>query len=255
MFRMLKNNKGFWQVAAPILASMGGSALSSLMGQGESGSQGYDLPMLTNAPWDYTNQQMTAQAAQDQLRNAQMGRLPPGMEILLANMKKQQLQQGKEQMFGTPGRRGGSIMDITEANAAKGGVGPKALMSQSSKALGDYASRNSQIQNYIDGLKYTGLQNSQNQAIQQMQAMPRSQEIPYTGHVVPMGQAPQQGMDTGLQNVDWSSLMSGMFNKKDPSGGGGYLTGNTVNSGGQNYPITVPPQRILSQYDSLGRRY
>jgi len=221
MFRMLKNNRGTWGAVAGAVVSVGAGAASSYMANesAQDGSMGYDMPMLTNSPWDYTNQQMTAQAAQDQLRNAQIGRLPPGQQILLNNMKKEQMRQAQEQMYGTAGNRGGSIMNNTMAMGAQGGVGPKAMMAQGSKAMNDYAGRNAQIQNYIDSLKFSGLQNSQSQAIQQMQSMPRSNEIPYQGQIVNMSTPGQPGMDTGLQNVDWMKAMNntGWFDKKTTS--------------------------------------
>jgi len=205
MFKMLKNNRGSWGAVAAATASVVGGAASSYIANetAQDGQIGYDMPMMDPSPWDRYNQQLTAQAAQQQLLNAQQGRLPPGQEILLNRMRQEQLRRSKEQMYGREGQRGGSIMNNTMAMGSLGGVGPKAMMAQGSRAMQDYAGRTSQIQNYIDTLKYSGLQKAQSQAIQQMQNMPRSLEIPYTGRPVKMDTPAQPGMDTGLGDVDW----------------------------------------------------
>ena len=217
----LTNNRGTWGAVAAAAISVGAGAASSAIknSSAKDGEMGYDMPMLTNAPWDATNQQLSSQMAQQSALNAQQGRLDPGMEILLENIRKQQLQQSKEQMFGRAGQRGGSIMGAVDSRSSRSGVGPKAFMAQGSKALQDYAGRNSQIMNYIDSLKFSGLQKQGQQAFNQMQKMPRSNEIPYTGHVVKMNTPAQPGMDTGLQNVDWSKIVdnTGWFDKKAPA--------------------------------------
>ena len=199
-----------WGAIAAAAVSVGAGAASSAIknSSAKGGEMGYDIPMLTPAPWDQQNQQLTAQLGQGMALNAQQGRLSPGMEIILDRIKKQQLQQSRESMFGTPGRRGQSIMGVTDSRSSRSGVGPKAFMAQGSKALQDWTNRDSQIMNYIDSLKYTGLSKQMGDAANIMQKMPRSNDIPM-GAVVPMGTQPQPGMDTGLQNVDWNQFMQG----------------------------------------------
>jgi len=177
---------------------------------------GYDLPMMTPSPYDATNMKYMAQMGQQGALNYEAGRLPPGMQILLDQIRNRQLLQSKEAMYGRPGQRGGSIMDNTMSMGAMGDVGPKAMMQQGSKAMGDYASRNSQIMNYIDSLEYSGLQQSGKQSFDMMNRMPRSNEIPYTGQVIPMNTPAQPGMDTGLGNVDWSRITNNVVNRNNP---------------------------------------
>ncbi|GEM_PF-3909723 len=205
-----------WGAIAGAVVSVGAGAASSAMSKGEDGSMGYDMPMLTPAPWDAQNQQLTSQMGQNMALNAQQGRLSPGQEIMLNKIKRYQLQQSKEAMFGQEGRRGGSIMDNTMSMGSMGGVGPKAMMAQGSRAMQDYAGRDAQIMNYIDSLKMTGLMSNEKTSANIMQGMPRSNEIPYTGRTVDMSTPAQPGMNTGLQNVDWVNAMqnTGWFDKQ-----------------------------------------
>jgi len=207
-----------WGAIAAGVISVGAGAASSAIknSSAQGGEMGYDLPMMTPSPYDAQNMQLMAQMGQQGALNAQAGRLPPGMEILLEQIRKRQLQQSQEQMYGRPGQRGGSTMDNTMAMGSMGGVGPKAMMQQGSKAMGDYASRNSQIMNYIDSLKYSGLQQSRGQSFDMMNQMPRSNEIPYQGQVIPMNTPAQPGMDTGLGNVDWSKITNNVINRNNP---------------------------------------
>lgn len=233
---------------APMLASMaagaGSSAINNMMGDG--GEMGYDMPMMTPSPYDAQNQQMMAQIAQQNAINYQAGRLPPGIQILLDQIQKRQLQTSQEQMYGRPGQRGGSIMDNTMSMASKGGVGPKAMMAQGSKAMGDYAQRNSQIMNYIDSLKYSGMQKQGSDAFNQMKSMPRSSEIPYQGQVVQMN-TPGQAGGIDLSGLDWNE----MFNPKKG------ITINTspqtqVGAQSQYSGYEFPAYQHLSTPDNLG---
>jgi len=190
---------------APMLASMAASGVSSAVQNATSrgGQQGYDLPMMQNSPYDAENMRLMSQMAQTGALNYEAGRLPPGMEILLDRIRKNQLQTSKEEMYGRPGQRGGSIMDNTISMGSRGGVGPKAMMAQGSKAMGDYAQRNSQIRNYMDSLKYSGLQTLGKQSFDQMKSMPRSNELPWTGQAIQQNINPQPGMDLGMGDIDW----------------------------------------------------
>ena len=86
-------------------------------------------------------------------------------------------------------------------------------MAAGSKAMQDYANRQSQIRNYIDSLKFSGLQNQMQQSAQIMQGMPRSSEIPYTGQVVSMETPAQPGYSTGLSDVDWGEIVQNYWPK------------------------------------------
>lgn len=200
-----------WGAIAVAAVSVGAGAASSAIknSSAKGGEMGYDLPMLTNAPWDATNQQLTSRMGQNMALNAMQGRLSPGQETMLDRIKKYQLAQSKEAMFGRPGQRGDSIMGVVDSRSSRSGVGPKAFMAQGSKALQDYASRDSQIMNYIDSLKFSGLQSNEKTSANMMQSMPRSNEIPYSGQVQRMNTPAQPGFDTGLQNVDWFNAMKG----------------------------------------------
>ena len=200
---------GWFAALAPIIASMASGAAGSAISNAtaKDGQQGYDMPMMTNSPYDAENMRLMSEMAQTGALNYKEGRLPPGMELLLERIRQQQLLQSKEQMYGKPGQRGGSIMDNTMSMGSMGGVGPKAMMAQGSRAMGDYASRNSQIMNYIDSLKFAGLSSQGQQSFNQMKAMPRSNELPWTGQMPTMNQNPQPGVDSGLGNVDWVKAM------------------------------------------------
>lgn len=202
-----------WGALIPIIASMAGGAASSAINNATAtgGQTGYDMPYMTPSPYDATNQQLSSQIAQQNALNAQAGRLPPGMETLLNQIRKRQLQQSKEQMYGTPGMRGGSDMDAAMSAGAQSGVGPKALNTAIiPRALNAYANRNAQIMNYIDSLQFSGLQDSYAKAIPNLQLMPRSSQIPYTGQVIPMNIPGRPGTDTGLGDVDWWKAMDGV---------------------------------------------
>lgn len=262
---------GFWAAAAPILASMAGGAATSAIGNATSrdGYMGYDLPTMTPSPYDAENMRLMAELAQQGALNYQAGQLPPGMETLLNDIQARQLDAERQGMYGTPGDRGGSIMDNVMAAGAMGGVGPKAMMSQSSKAMNDYALRNSQIRNYIDSLKFSGLQRQGELAFNQLGTMPRSMEIPWAGQVVQQNLDPQPGVDIGLGNVDWvdwfdkygpkkkkkgdtstaEDLAPGVgyendYNTISPVAGGGYVMGNQV----VNTPPALPPLPVQAQY-------
>lgn len=203
------------QLAPIIISLLAGAANSAMKNKSaEGGEMGYDLPMLSNAPWDANNQQLSGQMAQNSAMNTMQGKLAPGLQILLNQIQRQQLQQSKEQMYGRPGQRGGSIMDNTMAMGSMGGVGPKAMMAKGSRAMNDYAGRNSQILNYIDSLKFSGLQDQQKTSFNQMQAMPRSNEIPYNGPIMPMNTPARPGMDMGLDKIDYQELMKDWYQPK-----------------------------------------
>ena len=221
-----------WGAIAGAVISVGAGAASSAMNKGEDGSIGYDMPMMTPGPWDQQNQMLTSQLGQNMALNAQQGRLSPGQEILMNKMKDYQLLQNKKDTFGINGQRGGSIMNNTMAMGSMGGVGPKAMMAQGSRAMQDYAGRDAQISNYIDSLKMTGLMNNEKTSAAIMQGMPRSAEIPYTGRTVDMSTPAQGGMDTGLGNVDWVKAMqnTGWFNKDQNLAQYQKMTGNQANT-------------------------
>lgn len=240
---------GWFAALAPVVASMiGGAANSAIKNRtAKGGEMGYDTLMLSNSPYDAENMRLMAALAQSSALNAQAGRLDPGQEILLDKIKKFKMQQAKEQMYGRPGERGGSIMDNTMSAGAQAGVGAKPMMAQVSKAMNDYSGRQSQIMNYIDSLKLSGLQNQRNQSFNMMRQMPRSNEIPYQGRVVPMNTPAQPGMETGLGDVDWTSILD-KWGGSQPTGqtfadarlGGGIVSGDTMEYGGKTYPISSP---------------
>jgi len=202
-----------WGAIAAAAVSVGAGAASSAIknSSAKGGEMGYDLPMMTNSPYDANNMQLMAQMGQQGAINSEAGRLPPGMEVSLDKIKKRQLAESQREMYGDPGQRGGSIMDSAMSAGAMSGVGPKALNKAIvPRALNDYASRNSQIMNYIDSLKFSGLQKARTESFNQMKGMPRSNELPYTGQAINMSTPGQPGMDTGLQNVDWNSMLGNL---------------------------------------------
>ena len=216
-----------WAAVAAGAAGIGSSLINN-MGS-KDGTQGYDLPMLSNSPYDAGNMRLMGQMGQQGAINAEAGRLPPGMEIMLEKIRKRQLEESKRQMFGDPGRRGGSMMDAAMSAGSMSGVGPKALnTSIMPRALNDYAGRNSQIMNYIDSLKYSGLQKARTESFNQMNAMPRSNEIPYSGNVVDMSTPGQSGMDIDMSGIDWSTMFPGNKTSNNPT------------------PTSVTPQYTLS---------
>jgi hypothetical protein len=219
--------------AASVVAGAASGAINKATAKG--GEAGYDMPTMDPSPYDARNQQLMAQMSQQNAINSQAGRLSPGMQILLDQIKKRQLAESKRTMYGDPGDRGGSIMNNTMAMGSMGGVGPKAMMAQGSKAMNDYASRNSQIMNYIDSLEYSGLQGAGDKAFNQMNSMPRSSEIPWTGATPGHYQPGQEGYDTGLGDVDWYDAFSS-------------------NSGGEEPPTppaNAPGPQLRSQYGSI----
>jgi len=233
----------FLPLLASMAASMGSTALNNSMSKG--GTQGYDLPTMPPSPYDATNQRLMAEIAQQKAINYQAGRLDPGMQILLDQIKKRQLQQSAIDMYGRPGDRGGSIMNNTMAMGSVGNVGPKAMMKQGSRAMNDYASRNSQIMNYMDSLAYSGLQKQGTESWGMMQKQDRSSEIPWAGQVVSMN-TPGTSGNLDVSGVDWGSLFNGG------------KTGNTFNFGQSSSGELATPmlasqqiQQSIPQYKPL----
>jgi len=212
--RMLGNERGTFAAGSfgalalgagtAAAAGAGANALTGLMTP--SGQSGYDLPEATAAPWDAANQAQSADFASNYMSQAQAGQLPPGMEELLERIKRERLMASQQEMFGSGGRTGGSIMDSVTSMGAMGGVGPRALMAQGGKAMNDYAGRNSQIGSYIDSMKFSGVQDANNRAMGIMQQVPRTLDIPWTGQAVPYGSQGAAPMDLGVQNIDFSKL-------------------------------------------------
>jgi len=266
---------------APMLASAavgaGQSALNNWMSK--DGEQGYDMPMLTNSPYDATNMQLMAQMGQQGAINSQAGRLDPGAQILLEQIRKRQQAELDRQYFGDPGQRGGSMMDMAMSAGSMSGVGPKGLnKSILPRVMNDYASRNSQIMNYIDSLEFSGLQKNKEQSYNMMKGMPRSNELPYQGQVVSMNTPGQQG-NLDLSGIDWVEALAkgGDKNKTDGTGspytydhpigpvqsqydtwapvaGGGYVAGNQQQVTPQALPALpaqyqAPGSNIPQNYD------
>lgn len=225
-------------VAAAVMGAGALGAGASVYNASQGGEMGYDMPTATPSKWDEENQRLSSEWAQQQARSSAAGELPPGMQVMLDQIKKRQLQQSYEQMYGRPGDRGGSIMDNTMSMGAMGGVGPKSMMSAGRKAQDDFASRNSQIMNYIDSLQYSGLQDASNRVVPQLQSIARSSDIPWTGQT-PGYSAPTPQMDLGLGGVDWAALMQHQ-RAPDTSWAGG-MAGSAGVAPSNTAPYVVPP--------------
>ena len=195
-----QNNKGVaW--LAPLLASLGSGLLQGAMSGKGGGQTGYDMPTMTPSPNDAMNQQLSSQFAQNNLLRSQAGQLPEGVEVLLDRIKKAQMLMAYQQMYGMGGKQG--IMGDTMAMSSMGGVGPKAMMAQGRTALNDYAQRNAQIQNYIDSIKSTGLMDMTKNVVSDIQRIPRSNEIPWTGQTPQYNMPNSPGVDLGLEKINW----------------------------------------------------
>jgi hypothetical protein len=257
----------FWAALAPILAQMGASMGSTAINNAmsEDGEQGYDMPMLTNSPRDAANQRLMSEMAQQNAINSMAGKLPRGADTLLEQIRKRTLAENQRLMYGSRGDRGGSIMDNTMSMAGMRGSNEKAGNALASKAMGDYANRNSQIMNYIDSLKFSGLQDNMKTSFNQMNSVPRSDEIPYTGRTVQMN-TPGQSGGVDLSKVDWNDVFEKMaggggdaeatkklagisgylndYDTVDPYAGGGYVMGNQQPWGPPATQQYVPPQNL-----------
>ena len=143
-------------------------------------------------------------------------------------------------MFGTGGNTGGSLMDTAMSVGAMTGVGPKGTQAVSRRALRDVQNEYAQIQNYIDSLKFSGLQQGGNQAFTQLQMMPRSSDLPWTGQTPQVNIPNAPGLDLGLQNVPWETLFNqtaktpqqqlSQYNTVTPSQvSGSFIAGNEFN--------------------------
>lgn len=218
--RVVKNKKGIFpalmplvgaglKAAAPSLIGGGLGMLQNALSGGGGGTSGYDMPTMTPSPWDYQNQKLSSEFAQNYMNQAMQGELPSGLEAMLDRIRKDRLRQSHDQMYGSGGRVGGSDMDVATSVGAMGGLGPRALVAQTDKALQNYSNRNAQIGNYIDSMKFSGVQDANNRAMGIMQQMPRSMDIPWTGQLPQVNQPAAPGIDFGLDKVDFS----GMFNK------------------------------------------
>jgi len=206
-----------WVIAGTAAASVAAGAASGAINRAtaKGGEVGYDMPTMDPSPYDKQNQQLMAQIAQQKALNYKEGKLDPGMQALMDQIRKRRLEYSQQEMYGRPGQRGG-IMDSTMSMASKGGVGPKAMMMQGSKAMQDYAMRNSQIMNYMDTLAFTGLQGMGQESFDMMNSMPRSSQIPWSGATPSINQPGQPGFDTGLGDVDWANVINSK-KANDPS--------------------------------------
>lgn len=190
--------------------SGGVSGLMSNMGQGDSGSQGYDV-LNFNDPNDQFQRQAAAAYMMDQLSALRAGQVPDWLNNYANSQQDYLMGQNRNQMFGKEGMPGGSIMDIAQSTGAMQGLGGAAAAAPTNKALSDYADRMNGINQYIATLKNNYMTTASQAVPQTMYDMSKQQNQVIGGMGAPAsnGSSAFSNMGSALAGVDWSKLFGG----------------------------------------------
>ena len=143
-------------MAAATLGSAGISALGSMFGgedkQGGGGVTPYQVISMPTYPWQSPTLETAADFTQKGLRNLTEGKVPEWWNKYQAPVRRG-MERGVEQTFYGSGGLGGNrgIMDQVRATGAATGIGPKATVAGTNKALQSYADKRSQIEEYLAG--------------------------------------------------------------------------------------------------------
>jgi hypothetical protein len=207
------------QLAAPTI--LGG--IQGLMNKGAGGgSGGYDILRDNPSPWDYGIQEARAKGAMNDLSRYQSGQLPEGMQIMLDNIKRNQMLQNRIGTFGREGQAGGSLMDAAVSAGSMTGIGPKATNARVNTALQDWQNRDQQIQQFIDNTGYNSMQQSGQNAYSQLGAIPRSNELGFGGSAQSVNIPGRPPIDFGMGGIDWSQMFKGSTPMEKATGYGQY---------------------------------
>ena len=185
--------------------------------------------------------------------NANGGQLPPALLKLLQQMQQGLSTQNREQFFGTPGQRSGSIMDSARSTGAATGAGPKATMAQTVKQLGNFQSAEKQIMDYIAGLGVQQGANWMNSILGNANAAPQGPQGQWGGGQQYTTQGTNPWGDMGKQMMTaapWMNggALNGFFGQQggttgvqSPSGSAGQFTNMGVPvQGPQNVGSDIP---------------
>lgn len=211
----------------------GAGLLGGLLGGKEQGQTGYDLIQ----PEYYTGAEDTIGQGwgyMSELINAmRRGEQPAWMSGTLDPIQQSMQQRLSNQFYGTAGR-GGTLRDI-QGMGAMAGVGPKALMNKSQQAAADFMSAGSQIDEYINNLRYQGMSNLAMNIPGMVGQMPASKPMPM---VVPYGGGGGGGYDWGRvgSSIGQGLTNYAMYNALTPQTTQTTQTTSTPWGGTLNYP-------------------
>ena len=141
-----------------LYGSLGSSALGaigSLFGGKNKGKSGVTQPQVVTMPqYSFTEPRLnqTSDFISQNIQRMSEGKLPAYLDKAMPSMRNNMARQNRSTYFGSPGQGGPGVLDAVKSAGAATGIGPKATMMQTNKALYDYGTREKEIDEYLTKL-------------------------------------------------------------------------------------------------------
>ena len=238
----------------PAAASLFGGMFGKKDDAGGSGGMGYTAPQwLQNPQYDFTEPrlQQTSDFISQQINALQRGEMPDWYTSAMPQLREGMMRGARQWLHGGP-MTGMGAMDQGRAAGAAMGVGPRAGMANTNKALSKYGDMTSAIDEYLTG-KGVDISERASMAFPQM-----SSTLPQG----PQGQwlAPQPYQQQGggmmdslgglMKNLPWGSIASGIGSLFGPKSGGG--SGWSGLLGGSSSPASTQSYAPGNTWSGLG---
>ena len=193
-----------WIAIGTTAVSIGGSMYSANQAKKNKGKSGVGPAQVVTSPqYSFTEPrlQQTSDFISSNIQRMSEGKLPSYLDKAMPSMRQTMSTQNKNTYFGSPGQQGPGILDSVKSAGAATGIGPKATMMQTNKALYDYGEKETEIDRYLtklgvdvmqeDAYRFPSMSN-------QMPQGPQATVIPGSSYNVP--QSPDY-MGTAMQGI------------------------------------------------------
>jgi hypothetical protein len=230
-------------------------ALGSMFGGKQEGGGGI-TPMQwnQNPQYDFTEPRLrqTSDFLSQQMDALGRGEMPAWYQNAMPQLRQGMMRGAGEWLYGGP-MSGPGAMSEARAGGAAMGLGPRATMAQSNKAMDKYGSMTSAIDEYLTGRGVDIAQQGSTAFPQLMMGMPQGPQgswsggVPYSMPTRPNYMGDAIGKFAG--NMDWGSL-GGMFG--GIGSGGGVGTGQMYAPGKQatTYTSNTTPTWLSRGYQA-----
>ncbi len=230
-----------------------GGALGALSGfgtkKGKEGTQGIMVQPLPQYSWTEPRLRLTSDYLTQNIERMGRGEMPVWWDKASKNLNQGMKKNLYETYYGRPGERTGVMQTAMQAGAL-GGVGPKGMVSNVRRASQDYASKSSQIDQYLTGLGADIMRQQEGMYLSESRSQPVGPPVatmgyqtqgtpstnPYTSLLSSMGGMMGSG---GLQG-----MLGGFFG--GGSSGAGTMPGNYIT--GTNSSTYTPVGSLPSNY-------
>jgi len=220
---------GFWAIAAPIIASAAGSAISGAMNKpGKQGTDSYVPPWYNELGMlSLENNKLGSTYLRNQLNALAAGQLPGGMQKYLDAIQLYRMRELQKDLYGRPGAHG--QLDDAMAIGAITGTGPKRAQALTRTAMMDYADRQQAVSDFINQNAY----NYMSQANRFVPAALMQQLNPGQEQLNNWSTPGVAGPNIDTSGIDWSKVFPGQQTQPQQAGvTGGFqrgASGMTVN--------------------------